>query len=388
MTRKFPRTRHLPTALLAATCLFAGCNHAAQNSESAEAPPQASVIHTGDENLFHVTNANQFNLVQATQHMASSTLSVTGTVNPDVSRTIPVISIANGRVLNIYAHLGDNVRKGQLLMEVQSTDVATAFDAYLKAVNDERLANTQLQRAQVLYDKGATPRSQLEIAQTAEQDAQTDLTAARQQLHVLGVDPAHPGEAVKVFAPASGVIISQNVTAAAAAGVGLSGSSTAFTIADLSHVWVICDVYENDLSQIHIGQHADIHLNAYPGKVITGTISDIGAVLDPSLRTAKVRIQVDNPGMLMRIGMFVTAVLHGSRQETHTAVPATAILHLKDRDWVYVPAGSDVFRRIEVHAGDMLPAQQGQPQQEITSGLAPGQQVVAQALAVQNSAAQ
>ncbi len=314
MTGKTLRPRRIPMALLA-TCLYfsAGCDRGAKSNESAEAPPAPVVIQTGGDNLFHVSNAGQFSLVQAIQHVATSTLSVTGTVNPDVSRTIPVISLANGRVLNIYARLGDNVRKGQLLMEVQSTDVATAFDLYLKAVNDERLANTQLQRAQILYDKGATPRSQLEIAATAEQDAKTDLTAAEQQLHVLGVNKDHPSEAVKVYSPATGVIIAQNVTAAAAAGVGLSGSSTAFTIADLSHVWVICDVYENDLAQVHLGQHADIHLNAYPGKVITGTISDIGAVLDPSLRTAKVRIQVDNPGMLMRIGMFVNYVIHGNK---------------------------------------------------------------------------
>lgn len=385
MTGKSLRHTSVSAVLFALVAFLPGCHSSTEtNKQAAEAPPAPQVVHGSDENFFHIANASQFPLATAEQHLAASTLSVTGTVNPDVSRTIPVISIANGRVLNIYAHLGDNVRKGQLLMEVQSTDVATAFDAYLKAVNDERLANTQLQRAQILYDKGATPRSQLEIAQTAEQDAQTDLTAARQQLHVLGVDPNHPSEAVKVYAPASGVIISQNVTAAAAAGVTLSGSSTAFTIADLSHVWVICDVYENDLAQIRLGQHADIHLNAYPGKVITGTISDIGAVLDPSLRTAKVRIQVDNPGMLMRIGMFVTAVLHGSRQEVHTSVPATAILHLKDRDWVYVPSGADVFRRIEVHAGDELP----NGQQELISGLQPGQQVVAQALAVQNASAQ
>lgn len=385
MTGKSPRHTSVSAVLLALVASLPGCHSSTEtNKQAAEAPPAPQVIHNSDDSLFHVPNASQFSLATAQQYMAASTLSVTGTVNPDVSRTIPVISIANGRVLNIYAHLGDNVRKGQLLMEVQSTDVSTAFDAYLKAVNDERLANTQLQRAQVLYDKGATPRSQLEIAQTAEQDVQTDLTAARQQLRVLGVNPAHPSEAVKVYSPASGVIISQNVTAAAAAGVGLSGSSTAFTIADLSHVWVICDVYENDLAQIHIGQRADIHLTAYPGKVITGTISDIGAVLDPSLRTAKVRIQVDNPGMLMRIGMFVTAVIHGSRQEVHTSVPATAILHLKDRDWVYVPSGTDVFRRLEVHAGDSLP----HGNQEIISGLQPGQQVVAQALAIQNASAQ
>jgi len=88
--------------------------------------------------------------------------------------------------------------------------------------------------------------------------------------------------------------------------------------------------------------------------------------------------------MLMRVGMFATAVLHGERQEIYTVVPATAVLHLQDRDWVYTPSGKDQFRRIEVRAGTMLPGNQ----QEITSGLQAGQQVVAQALAVQNAAAQ
>ncbi len=224
----------------------------------------------------------------------------------------------------------------------------------------------------------------MEIAENSEQDAKTDLTAAEQQLRVLGVDPKNPSAAVKISSPASGVIIAQNVTDAAAAGVGLSGSSTAFTIADLSHVWVICDVYENDLSTLHLGQVAVIHLNAYPDRVIKGTISDIGAVLDPSLRTAKVRIQVDNPNMLMRIGMFVTAVLEGQRPEMHTVIPATAILHLEDRDWVYTPDGNSGFRRIEVRAGAMLAGNQ----QEVMSGLQPGQKVVTQALSMQNAVAQ
>jgi len=149
-------------------------------------------------------------------------------------------------------------------------------------------------------------------------------------------------------------------------------------------VWIICDVYENDLPMVHLGQTAEIHLTAYPDRVLTGTVSDIGAVLDPTIRTAKVRIQVNNPGMLMRVGMFVTAVIHGQREESHAAVPASAVLHLQDRDWVYVPAADGQFRRVEVRAGMMLPGNL----QELLSGVEPGQQVVGQALALQNTAAQ
>jgi membrane fusion protein, heavy metal efflux system len=371
------------TAAVLGLGILTGCGGEKQNP-AAQAPPPAQVENEGGVSLITVDRPDRFPLVAATEYRATSTLDVTGTVNPDVSRTIPVISIASGRVVAIHTQLGAFVKKGQLLMEVQSTDISNAFDQYLKAVNDERLARTQDERAKILYDKGAIAKSQLEIADDNEADAKTDLTAAEQQLTVLGVDKDHPSLTAKVFAPATGVVISQNVTTAAAAGVALSGSSTAFTIADLSQVWVICDVYENDLPMVRVGQTADIRLNAYPDHVITGTIGEIDALLDPSIRTAKVRIQVPNPGMLMRIGMFATATFHGHRLEDHTAVPASAILHLHDRDWVYVPAGNRQFRRVSVKGGAMT----ADGRQEVISGLAVGQQVVSNALELQNSAEQ
>jgi cobalt-zinc-cadmium efflux system membrane fusion protein len=132
-----------------------------------------------------------------------------------------------------------------------------------------------------------------------------------------------------------------------------------------------------------LGEKAEIRLNAYPDKVFTGVISNVGPVLDPNMRTAKVRIEVRNPG-LMRPGMFVTATFHGEQKETRAAVPATAILHLHDRDWIYVPEKDKRFRRVEVVGGDMLPGSM----QEVVSGIATGQQVVANALEFQNSVEQ
>ena len=360
--------------------MLSGCG-GAKHDKAAEAPPAAQVESEGGVSVVTVDHPDRFPVTTATQYASTSTLNVTGSVNPDVSRTIPVISIASGRVVAIHTQLGAFVKKGQLLMEVQSTDISNAFDQYLKAVNDERLARTQYERAKILYDKGAIAKSQLEIAEDGEQDAQTDLTAAEQQLHFLGVDPAHPSLTAKVYAPATGVVITQNVTNAAATGVTFAGSATAFTIADLSQVWIICDVYENDLPIVHVGQTADIRLNAYPDRVVTGTISEIDAVLDPSIRTAKVRIQVPNPDHLMRIGMFATATFHGRRPQDHTSVPAAAILHLHDRDWVYVPAGNGKFKRVGVVGGAMLPG----GMQEVISGLAAGQQVVSRALELENT---
>jgi cobalt-zinc-cadmium efflux system membrane fusion protein len=310
----------------------------------------------------------------------SAQLSATGSVNPDVSRTVPVISLANGRVVDIKTRLDDNVKKGQLLFRVQSGDVSTAFDAYLKTVNDEQLANKAYLRADDLYNHGAISQAMVEQAEDSEKNAKADLIAAEQQLTVLGVDKNHPNTVVDIYAPISGVIIGQNVTNAAAAGVTLSGSATAFTIADLSTVWILCDVYENDIPKIRLGQEARFILNAYPDRPLIGHISDIGPVLDPSLRTAKVRIEVPNPGIL-KLGMFGSATFTSLKKETYAAVPADAVLHLHDRDWVYLPAGGNQFKRTEVHAGKMLDGNR----QEILSGVQPGQQVVTNALLLETA---
>ncbi|HUZ03941.1 MAG TPA: efflux RND transporter periplasmic adaptor subunit, partial [Acidobacteriaceae bacterium] len=142
-----------------------------------------------------------------------------------------------------------------------------------------------------------------------------------------------------------------------------------------STIWVLCDVYENDISKVHLGQLATIHLDAYPGKVITGHISDIGPILDPSIRTAKVRIEVKNPGIL-KLGMFVTANFQSRNKERHAVVPASAVLHLHDRDWVFVPADGNRFRRVEVQGGAMLSGNM----QEILSGIDARQPVVSNVL--------
>jgi len=230
-------------------------------------------------------------------------------------------------------------------------------------------------RADDLFKHGAISQAMLEQVEDALNDAKADLTAAEEQLKIYGVDKDHPSPVVKVYAPISGVIIGQNVTNAAAAGVSLSGTATAFTIADLSTVWILCDVYENDIPKLTLGQEAKIKLLAYPDKTFTGHIGDIGPVLDPSMRTAKVRVEIVNPGIL-RLGMFVNATFASKTKAKHAVVSADAVLHLHDRDWVFVPAGDKQFKRVEVHAGNMLPGNR----QEILSGIDPGQQVVSNVL--------
>jgi len=368
--------------VIAALVACASCARGSAQTESG-APPPTVVEDEGNTSVVRVDHPERFPLVAASLHRAAPELSTTGVVSADVSRAIPVVSLASGRVVDVRVRLGDTVRKGQLLLRIQSADVAGAFSDYRKAVADETLARTQLERAQVLFDRGAIAQKDLEVARDTEDKAVVDVQTAAEHLRLLGVPTDRPPSGiVDITAPESGVITEQNITAAA--GVkSLDNSPNLFTISDLSRVWILCDVYENDLASVRVGDRADIHVAAFPNAVLTGRVGNIGPILDPSIRAAKVRIEVANPGAL-RLGMFVTATFHGQTLEERAEVPATAVLHLHDRDWVYTPTPDGRFVRREVVAGASLAG----GQQEIVSGLTPGDRVVSNALVLQNTVEQ
>lgn len=374
------RYLQLGILILAVSSFLAGCGSGKADPQ-AEAPPPAQVEQAQEANVFQVDHPDQFPLVAAVEHDAAPQLAVNGSVVPDVSRTVPVISLASGRVVDIRARLGDTVKKGQVLLQVQSDDVSGAFSDYRKAVADEILARKQLERTKDLYDHGANALADLEAAEDTEDKAKVDVETTAAHLRLIGNDPDHPSTIVDIKAPVDGVITDQEITNAG--GVQALSSPNPFTISDLSYVWVLCDVYENDIPDVRVGEEAEIRLAAYPDKVLKGTISNIGAVLDPNLRTAKVRIEVRNPGIL-RPGMFVGATFYGLHKVVHAAVPASAILHLHDRDWVYESAPGQKFRRVEIQSGNMLPGNM----QEIVSGVKPGDQVVRDALMFDNTVEQ
>jgi membrane fusion protein, heavy metal efflux system len=365
-------------ASLASLLALAGCGKQEGNVAAQEAPPAAQVIQGVDVTLFSVEHPEQYPPVTATRYEAPSELVTTGVVLPDISRSVPVITLASGRVVDIRARLGDTVQKDQVLLRVRSDDVAGGFDAYRKAVSDELLARKQLERTKDLYAHGAMAQQDLEVAQDNEDDAKTTLDTATEHLRLLGNDPDKPNGIVDIVAPVSGVITDQEVTIAAS--VQAYSSPNPFTISDLTNVWVVCDVYENDMANVRIGEIADVKLNAFPDKMIKGKVSNIGAILDPNIRTAKVRLEVPNTGEFMRPGMFATATFYSLDKKVFTSVPSSAILHLHDRDWVFIPTQGK-FRRVEVTSG----AQLANGMQEIISGLQPGQQVVSNAGTIQNA---
>jgi membrane fusion protein, heavy metal efflux system len=363
---------------LVSSLALAGCGKQEGNVAAQEAPPAAQVIQGVDVTLFSVEHPEQYPPVTATRYEAPSELVTTGVVLPDISRSVPVITLASGRVVDIRARLGDTVQKDQVLLRVRSDDVAGGFDAYRKAVSDELLARKQLERTKDLYAHGAMAQQDLEVAQDNEDDAKTTLDTATEHLRLLGNDPDKPNGIVDIVAPVSGVITDQEVTIAAS--VQAYSSPNPFTISDLTNVWVVCDVYENDMANVRIGEIADVKLNAFPDKMIKGKVSNIGAILDPNIRTAKVRLEVPNTGEFMRPGMFATATFYSLDKKVFTSVPSSAILHLHDRDWVFIPTQGK-FRRVEVTSG----AQLANGMQEIISGLQPGQQVVSNAGTIQNA---
>jgi membrane fusion protein, heavy metal efflux system len=359
----------LGAGLLAA--LVAACS----GSKPGIDPSQVKVEKAPDPAVVEVQHPEEFTLVAAEQRKVADEMHVNGVVTPDVNRSVPVLSLAGGRAVEIRVKLGDDVKKGQVLLEIDSPDVAAAFSDYQKFQTDELLAQKQLSRANVLYAKGAIAQKDLEVAEDAEQKAKVDVETAVQRLKVLGADVSHPSPVVPVRAPIAGTVVEQNTTS----GTGvrsLDNSPNLFTIADLSRVWVLCDVYENMLPRVGIGDYADVRLAAYPDRPLRARVGNISRVLDPSTRTAKVRLEMDNPDHLMRAGMFATAIFRSKQEYTRAVVPASAVLRLHDKDWVFRPEGGNRFRRTEVQAGGTT----SDGMRQILAGLSAGDKVVSNAL--------
>lgn len=363
--------RCIGALILATAVLFlcAGCS-----SERSE-PASTKIVPSPDANTVEMQNPQQFSLVEAGTRPIADELHVNGVVAPDVNRSVPVLSLSGGRVVEVPVRLGDDVKKGQVLLRISSPDVSSAFSDFEKFRADEALARRQLERAQLLYQRGAIAAKDLEVAQDAAEKAKADLNNATHRLRILGADANRPSPVLEVRAPISGTIVEQNVTG----GTGvrsIDNSPNLFTIADLTHVWILCDVYENSLSRVNVGDIAEVTPNAYPERKFSGPVGNIGRVLDPNTRSAKVRIELHNPGRLLRSGMFVVATFRSQKPLPRVVLPTSAVVRLHDKDWVFVPSGGNRFRRLEVQLGKVLP----DASQEVLSGLNPGDKVVSNAL--------
>ena len=344
-------------------------------SRDTQAAPTKTEV-TLEPNVFNAEHPETFKLTRVESRAVPIILKANGTISPDVARTIHVTSLGSGRVIELNARLGDQVRKGQALLTISSPDLASATADYQKARADEEFSRKALERAQLLNSHGALAEKDLQQAQDAGEKAKADLQASAQRVRLLGGDPDHAAAIIQLRAPVSGTIVEQNV--AGFEGVkSLDNSPNLFTIADLSEVWVLCDVYENDLAAVRLGDPAEIHLNAFPDRVFRGRVSDISRVLDPNTRSAKVRVVLSNPGGSLKPGMYAAATFHSRKLQNRLVVPSAAIMRLQDRDWVFRKEGAQRFRQIEIHSV----AQTEDGLQQIQDGtVQAGQEIVFNAL--------
>lgn len=361
---------------LAAAVLLPWLNGCSRGTSANNKPPPVKIDSAPDPALVELKHPEEFPLVKVETRRAPGQLMLNCVAAPDVERTVHVYSLSGGRVIDIRARLGDDVHKGQTLLLINSSELAQAISDYRKARADELLAKKSLDRVQLLLSHGAMAQKDVQQAEDIEQKALVDVQTAAERIRILGGDLNNLSPVIEVKSPITGTIVEQN-TAGGEGVKSLDNSPNLFTVADLSHVWMLCDVYENDLAQVRVGDFADLRLNAYSDRLLRGRVGNISRILDPNTRTAKVRIELDNPSGILRPGMFATARFVSQGSQERMVAPVSAILRLHDKDWVFRAEGGGRFRRTQIQAGPAVP---GGRQEILAGSIKPGDEIVADAL--------
>jgi cobalt-zinc-cadmium efflux system membrane fusion protein len=355
--------------IAALTLMFAGCKEAAPTSASHSNPADTAELFTIPANQMpHV----QVITVEPTK--LTRTLRLTGAVSYNGFHTTPVITQVSGPVNRIAVVPGQMVTRGQPLLYVASPDYSQLRSNYLKAKDAFALAQKAYARAKDLYDHHALAEQNVEQAESAEVQAQGDLTAAEAALKVLGInDPnalltAPPSFEATVKAPISGQVVEQDV----AVGQLLQpGATQCFVISDTSNVWVLVNVYQKDLPYVRVGDQVTIRTDSYPD-AFQGRISYLAAALDPTTRTLQARIDTNNPGQKLKKDMYVVASVDAGTMPNAIALPDAAVLRdTENQPFVYVEQGDNQFGRRSITIGESM---HGQTQ--VISGLKAGDRVV------------
>ncbi|HXZ27912.1 MAG TPA: efflux RND transporter periplasmic adaptor subunit [Terriglobales bacterium] len=357
----------LSLLLPAAGCGDRSASEMTSYSARAKAGEQAQLFTVPPEQMPHVQVATVESVSLPRR------LRLTGTVAFDGFHTTPVITEVGGPVSRILVSPGQKVKAGQVLLYVSSPDYAQARAAYLKARSAYDLAEKNYTRAQDLYAHHAIAERDLQQAESDRNQAQADFQAAEEGLQVLGV--AHPEALGKLpatselplLAPISGEVVERLV---APGQLIQSGATQCFTISNMSTVWVLANIYQNALAEVHVGDPVSIQADTYPD-VFQGRISYIAAALDPGTRTLQARIDTQNPGEKLKKDMYVTATVEAGTIAGALVVPDAAVLRdAENQPFVYVLAGQNQFGRRPVQLGE---SQGGRTQ--ITSGLKAGEKV-------------
>jgi cobalt-zinc-cadmium efflux system membrane fusion protein len=364
------------TIAIACLVVLAAChsNDSEQASQMTSFSSKASKSATPQ--LFNIPQDQMSHVQVVTVEPATlkRTLRLTGAVAYNAFKTTPVISQVGGPVSRILVVPGEHVKEGQAMLEVSSPDYSQLLDAYLKAADSQRLASKNFTRAQELYAHHAIAEKDLEQAESDRNQAQADLNAAEQGMKILGIkDPSRLASApssaqIPVLAPISGEVVERLVSPGQ---VVQAGQTQAFTISDLSTVWVLANVYQADLAYVQSGDDVVVQTDAYPGS-FHGKISYVSPALDPNTRTLQARIIVDNPGEKLKRDMYCTVTVTAGTISNVVAVPDSSVLRDdNNQPFVYVSTGTNQFGRRGVDLGE---SQNGQTR--ILKGISVGEKVV------------
>jgi cobalt-zinc-cadmium efflux system membrane fusion protein len=371
-------TKHMCRLALAGIVIFgsalAGCGSDRRESDMTSFSSLESKTETPQLFTIPQDQMSHVQVVTVQPSKLGRTLRLTGAVAYNAFKTTPVITQVGGPVGQILVVPGDHVREGQPMLKVSSPDYSQLVDTYLKAEDSFRLADKNYARAQDLYQHNAIAERDLQQAESDRNQAQADVNAAEQGMKILGIkNPADlaaaPASAeIPVLAPIGGEVVERLVSPGQ---VMQAGSTQAFTISDMSTVWVLANVYQGDLASVKVGDDVLVQTDAYPD-TFHGKISYVSAALDPNTRTLQARIVVDNPGEKLKKDMYCTVSVSAGSIANAISVPDAAVLRDDENEpFVYVATGANQFGRRPVQIGESL---NGQTQ--ILSGLSTGDKVV------------
>jgi membrane fusion protein, heavy metal efflux system len=302
-------------------------------------------------------------------------------IDPDPTRVVHVYPPAGGRIVELEVRPWDRVEKGQMLATLESGDLSRAVADYHKALVDSQVKDESLKRSEDLLAHHAIAVKDYQEAQAEAQSARAELEATREQIRVFGMDPDHASSQLRLTAPRSGVILDVGAAPGEFSNA-LSAPQPLCTIADLSTVWAVGDIYEKDLRAIKAGDPALVTLNAYPDQHWSGRVSVVSDAVDPNTRTLHVRVTLPNPGTKLKPAMFGSIRLLRSSAEG-ILVPAAAVIREGTAAYVYVGEGNGRYRRHDVSlgrtVGDSL---------ELTSGVKPGDTIITQGALLLRAASQ
>ena len=372
-------TRSIASALgmsLVAATILAGCGSSGR--ESAEKMTSYTSANSGAEATLFTVPQDQLSHIQIvtiSPAPLTRTLRLSGQVAYNGFKTTPVITAVGGPVSQVLVFPGQHVRAGQPMLEVSSPDYSQLRASYLKARDSYNLADKNYQRAQDLFAHHAIAEADVLQAESTRTQAQADMNAAEQGLHILGITNldslagAPPTAQIPVRAPISGEVVDRLCSPGQ---LIQAGATQCFTISDMSTVWVLVNVYQNQLSYIHNGDTVSVQTDAYP-TIFHGKISYLAPAVDPNTRTLQARIVTENPGEKLKNQMYVTAIVVAGTIPKAITVPVASVLrNTENQPFVYVQTGATQFSRQMVDIGE---TQEGRIQ--ILSGLSAGEKVVA-----------